>query len=318
LRIFVYGGILFALGLIASAYLRRPVSGGVGEAAPPRVESSRETLVDSQNQQKPQPLKIESPPALVGLKALPQANAKNVAPDRHPPHLPLGQVFFEVIEGDLAVTGGDILLGKVPPENKGIKNGAFEPPRTTLWPKAEIPFVISTDIKRPQVIYDAIDYFRTHTPVRFVEAEEGDADMIVFVAATQNCASHLGRIGGPQPILVSPDCGKTEIMHELMHALGFVHEHARLDRDQYLRVNWDHIAEEYYPQFNKVPDQWVHEYSGSVFDFDAESIMLYSETAFSKKPGLKSLESKTGKPLAPSRDQLSRTDRERLFYLYGR
>lgn len=35
----------------------------------------------------------------------------------------------------------------------------------------------------------------------------------------------------------------SDIIHELFHVLGRVHEHVRPDRDLYVRVNWPNIRE---------------------------------------------------------------------------
>ncbi|MCB0408035.1 MAG: hypothetical protein KDD34_07525, partial [Bdellovibrionales bacterium] len=238
--------------------------------------------------------------------------------DRFPPQLAAAQVYFQVTKDGYAVTAGDILMGKVLPEQKGIKDGAYLPQETRLWPSSTIPFMIAKEVGNSQPIIEAISYFNQNTPVRFVEVEEGDEEGIIFLPHEELCASHLGRVGGFQPIFISGRCGKSEVIHELMHALGFVHEHSRQDRDRFVKVHWQNIKEEFLFQFNKMPDQLVHNYSGSVFDFDAESIMLYPEEAFAKTPGLKTLEAIGGTRIRPSRNELSRMDRERVYYLYGR
>lgn len=232
-----------------------------------------------------------------------------------PPQWPKDTVEFEVKEGRYAVGFGDIVLGLVPEEQKA-KRAYFDPPRSRLWPSATIPFSIDDKTPNKDEIYAAIEYFNSQTPVKFVPLQ-GERDSIVFIPAKEICASQLGHVGGHQAILISPECGRREVLHELMHALGFVHEHSREDRDRYVDVLWENILPEYWMQFQTVPEDWIHEYRGAVFDFDPHSIMLYSSTAFAKAPGLTTLKSKGRVRLQPSQDVLSRLDKERLYYLYG-
>lgn len=54
----------------------------------------------------------------------------------------------------------------------------------------------------------------------------------------------MGRKGGKQTLSLKPpddkkchclcDVGRT--LHEMMHALGFYHEHSRTDRDNYIKI----------------------------------------------------------------------------------
>lgn len=66
---------------------------------------------------------------------------------------------------------------------------------------------------------------------------------LVFFAIS--CASILGPSGGKQVLSLQRfGCVKHGIIqHELLHALGFYHEHTRSDRDRYVRINWDNITQ---------------------------------------------------------------------------
>lgn len=50
-------------------------------------------------------------------------------------------------------------------------------------------------------------------------------------------------MGGQQVVsLRLPGCMKHGIIvHELLHALGFNHEHTRQDRDDYVKIIWDNM-----------------------------------------------------------------------------
>lgn len=65
--------------------------------------------------------------------------------------------------------------------------------------------------------------------------------MIFFCA--QSCWSYLGQVGGSQTLsLQSPGCMWSGVAaHEFMHALGFVHEQSRSDRDHYVTIVWKNI-----------------------------------------------------------------------------
>lgn len=246
----------------------------------------------------------------------PKSPEPEVTDSMQPPEWPAGSVEFEIKEGKYAVGFGDIVLGVVPEERRDVKRAYFEPPASRLWPSPQIPFTIEEGTPNTAQIQAAIDYFHQETPIRFVPFQ-GEEDSVVFIAAEKICASQLGRVGGHQVILVSPECQRNEIIHEIMHTLGFVHEHSREDRDRFVEVLWENIQPEYYLQFQKVPDVWVNEYRGSVFDFDPKSIMLYPPTAFAKSPGAQTLRSKGRLALEPSLNGLSRMDKERVYYLYG-
>ena len=48
--------------------------------------------------------------------------------------------------------------------------------------------------------------------------------------------------GYEQTISIGDGCEyKGTAIHEIMHALGFFHEHARIDRDDYVKVNYENM-----------------------------------------------------------------------------
>ncbi|XP_004704528.2 astacin-like metalloendopeptidase [Echinops telfairi] len=153
------------------------------------------------------------------------------------------------------------------------------------WPKSsnglvEIPFLLSRDYNEPsrQVILKAFAEFEHLTCIRFV-SYKGQRDFISIVPMS-GCFSNVGRSGGMQVVSLEPVClqqGPGIALHELMHVLGFWHEHARADRDRYIRVNWNEILPGYEINFLKSQS------SNMLVPYDYSSVMHYGRLAFSRR-----------------------------------
>ncbi len=241
----------------------------------------------------------------------------SAAPKGKNRQIPKDHVEFELMNNNIAVAFGDVILGRLQNDIK-TPRGLFKPPKSKLWPSNIIPFGVRDGTPNPDNIKEALKYFSENTPVQFVPATPNDKLGVIFEPWDETkCASYVGTIGDLQPIFIGPNCGTQEILHEVMHALGFVHEQSRVDRDKYVRILWENIIEEFTNQFDMVPDSMIHPYVGSVFNFDYESVMLYRAESFAKSAGLKTMEALNNNIIAPMNHGLSRRDLERLHYLYG-
>lgn len=69
------------------------------------------------------------------------------------------------------------------------------------------------------------------------------------------------------------------IMHEMIHALGFDHEHSRADRDDFITIRWENVEDDNKDQFDKVTNR---EYSAFGVRYNTKSIMHYDSYSFSK------------------------------------
>lgn len=239
----------------------------------------------------------------------------NITPSESPDgslQAPAGTVPFDLV-GHFVVAYGDVLLGS-PTVEDFPKFGFIEAPKIKLWSQAEIPFSIDASLPNPERVHRTIEYFNTQSPVRFIPFN-GQSDSIVFMPGDDLCLSYVGRVGGHQPIYLSAKCGEREIAHELLHALGFIHEQSRPDRDRYVRIQWQNIEEARKSQFVMVPDSLFEPFKNRPFDY--RSAMLYPPDAFAKDHGLITIES-LGQSVDPVPIGLSEEDLARLYLLYNR
>uniref|UniRef100_A0A1I7WN68 Metalloendopeptidase n=1 Tax=Heterorhabditis bacteriophora TaxID=37862 RepID=A0A1I7WN68_HETBA len=68
------------------------------------------------------------------------------------------------------------------------------------------------------------------------------------------------------------------IWHEVMHAIGFEHEHQRPDRDSFIHVKYSHVEPGQLGNFEKISSSEV-DYPDT---YDYKSIMHYDSFAFGK------------------------------------
>lgn len=172
-----------------------------------------------------------------------------------------------IIDDGLAVVQGDIIIGEVPRDKllKSLSGFVHEPPLKT-WPTSDIPFYIQPNLPNAERVNEALTYF-SGTNIHFVPYVNQE-DVIVFQNGQGTCKSYLGYIGGKQPIFLSEACSAHEIAHEIMHALGFIHEQNRNDRDNYIDIIWTNIDSRYNINFEKFSNSLMRVSGFAKFDLN--------------------------------------------------
>ncbi|KAI6175941.1 Zinc metalloproteinase nas-8 [Aphelenchoides bicaudatus] len=145
------------------------------------------------------------------------------------------------------------------------------------WPQARIPYVLSTQYNEREraVLARAIQEYHRQTCIRFTPKLEGERDYL-YIGKIDGCFSDVGRAGGRQLSLDDGCLQYDTVIHELLHSVGFYHEH---ERDHYINILWQNIDKEAYDQFGRV-DLTESSYYGQPYDY--KSIMHYDSLAFSK------------------------------------
>ncbi|KAH8388631.1 hypothetical protein KR093_011566 [Drosophila rubida] len=170
---------------------------------------------------------------------------------------------------------GDIL---VPQTDLTMKNGLTT--QSSRWPNGVVPYEIRGNFNANDMatIQGAIAEYHKRTCIRFVPYT-GQRDYISIVSGNSGCWSSVGRVGGKQEVnLQSPGCLSRPgtAIHELMHALGFLHEQNRMERDSYVAIQYRNIQSSAMNNFEKAAST---EAFGVPYDYG--SVMHYSANAFS-------------------------------------
>ncbi|MED6255724.1 hypothetical protein ATANTOWER_013896, partial [Ataeniobius toweri] len=138
-----------------------------------------------------------------------------------------------------------------------------------FWPTTDLPYDVQPDINhRMNHIIAAMKMVSEHTCITFHRRNSSEKNYVLFQTGN-GCASHVGFIGGQQHVYVAPSCSVGNIAHEILHTLGFQHEHTRLDRDKFINVVQSNIIPGMEKNFRKLDGQTFN------IPYDYTSIMHY-------------------------------------------
>ena len=202
--------------------------------------------------------------------------------------LPPTEVQVSDIDGE-AIFEGDIILGTTSQLEQSAKTrtavdlaakGVAITGSSYRWPKATVPYQISSSLPSPKRVTDAIAVWEAKTKVRFILRTGTNATTYPNYLSFEpggGCASYVGMQGGKQVVTFGPNCTKGNAIHEIGHALGLWHEQSREDRDTHVTINRANITAGMEHNF----DQHITD-GDDIGAYDYGSIMHYPSTAFSK------------------------------------
>ncbi|KAL4218034.1 peptidase M12A [Mactra antiquata] len=190
-----------------------------------------------------------------------------------------------VFEGDIILQREQAL--KMVNKNKRRKKRKMDIDVTSLdgirkWP-LPIYYYFDTKLTKEQTtaISEGIQHWESKTCIKFIYDENTSNKKIKFMNDT-GCYSYVGNSlsEDEQVISIGQYCLELGIVaHEIGHALGFWHEHARQDRVDHLHVNWDNIIAGYLSNF-QFTDWGNINNLGIPYDFG--SVMHYKAHQFAK------------------------------------
>jgi uncharacterized protein (TIGR03437 family) len=131
---------------------------------------------------------------------------------------------------------GDILIAPVD------SSGGLREASTTskLWTGGIIPYVFDAAFVNQDRVTTAMHQWQDATGLQFVQ-RTNQANYVKLVSPATGCNSFVGMQGGEQILNLAAGCFDGSALHELGHAIGLYHEHARLDRSQWVQIVHDNL-----------------------------------------------------------------------------
>ena len=131
---------------------------------------------------------------------------------------------------------GDILIA--PLNSSGVLPQAST--TSKLWTGGIIPYVFDAAFQKQDRVTTAMHQWQDATGLQFVQ-RTNQSNYLKLVSPGFGCNSFIGMQGGEQILNLAAGCYDGSALHELGHAIGLYHEHARLDRNQWAQIVHDNL-----------------------------------------------------------------------------
>ncbi|XP_072134744.1 meprin A subunit alpha-like isoform X1 [Mobula birostris] len=167
------------------------------------------------------------------------------------------------------------------------RNAHKDPTKRWTFP---IPYILtdSLELNAKGIILHAFEQFRLKSCIDF-KPYEGEKSFLSF-KRLNGCWSFIGNNHNGQDLSIGTWCDtKAIVEHEILHALGFYHEHSRTDRGYYVNIWWNEIQPDKKINFEVYGDDITTDHNTP---YDYESLMHYAPFSFSKNDSVPTISTK--------------------------
>ena len=147
------------------------------------------------------------------------------------------------------------------------------------WPQSKVYYTFDDAFTENEMlsIEYCMDMWSSACGISFEQVPEENADdpgILNIYKADEDAQAAESIIGYKDyPYMITRGTSFRTNVHELGHVIGFLHEHQRPDRDNYISMNWENIGSELYFNFIILDNTLLNEKD---FEYDYYSIMHYS------------------------------------------
>ncbi len=197
----------------------------------------------------------------------------------------------------------------------------------TAWPAGNVFYEFAANISatRRDLFRKAFWEIESIANVDFFESSVAPNRIQIIQNTASNSVSYsaVGMDGGVQDLGVGANHwdDKYILVHELYHALGFLHEQSRPDRDTYVSINFGNISQTACngnPCDNNFAKSLTATPTGA---YDFESIMHYNDTAFAVNSAIPTIQARPGftqfQNVMGNRSHLTVLDAQAMASRYG-